>query len=616
MKIRLLLTLSFLCHLFIYAQTGPGGIGADDGSSNLVLWLRADREVEEAALDFAEDGDAVSIWRDQSGYNNDAIDGATPEYQTAEHNGMPAVNFNGIDSQFDLTAGLLPTGNVARTYISVAEGSPTTGQALLSYGGVGPGSKIGISHRSDLSAVAVAGHNWGTAGAFTTALRLQSVTFPTGSSTSDQFAITINGADVVESSIAGANKIVNTGSISAFLGSNFNQTIFFDGDMTEIIAFDKELNNAEIIIVYNYLAAKYGISLDADDLYNEDDGGAGNYDHDVAGIGRVDASNEHTDSKGTGIVRILNASDLDDDEFYIWGHDNGILEGTEYFDIPPSVEARLVRVWRGSEVNTSGSAVDVGSVDVRWDLNGLGPVVTSELRMLIDTDNDGVFTDEIAISGATSLGGGIYVFAGITGLEDNLRFTLASTNHITTPLPVELLYFTAVPDGRNVLLNWETHSELNNSHFEIERSLDTEIWENIDFVEGAGNSSEILHYSTIDDKPYLGVSYYRLKQVDFDGIYTYSPVRVVEFTGFEIADLYPNPSNGQFTIGINSSVNAVSDFIVYNVLGEVVYKQSLKLTIGLENYLIDLSELASGAYHIYIDTHKEMLNDHIQIQIK
>jgi hypothetical protein len=108
-------------------------------------------------------------------------------------------------------------------------------------------------------------------------------------------------------------------------------------------------------VVQNYLAAKYGVSLVANDLYRQDDVANGDYDYEVAGIGRVDASNQHLDAKGTGLVRINAADDLDDSEFLFWGHDNDELRATNT-DVPIGVLRRLERVWRVSELNQSGAA--------------------------------------------------------------------------------------------------------------------------------------------------------------------------------------------------------------------------------------------------------------------
>lgn len=93
----------------------------------------------------------------------------------------------------------------------------------------------------------------------------------------------------------------------------------------------------------------------------------------------------------------------------------------------------------------------------------------------------------------------------------------------STPLPVELLQFGASTESENVHLKWSTASELNNDYFEIEKSMEGIVFESIGKVKGAGTSQHIIQYSFIDALSFP-ISYYRLKQVDFDGTFTYSDV--------------------------------------------------------------------------------------------
>ncbi len=95
-------------------------------------------------------------------------------------------------------------------------------------------------------------------------------------------------------------------------------------------------------------------------------------------------------------------------------------------------------------------------------------------------------------------------------------------------IPVELTSFTATVQGNAVHLNWSTSTETNNKGFEIERLQDSKIeilkdWELIGFVEGNGSTTEPINYSFIDENVQPGVYQYRLKQIDFDGTFTYSP---------------------------------------------------------------------------------------------
>ena len=84
------------------------------------------------------------------------------------------------------------------------------------------------------------------------------------------------------------------------------------------------------------------------------------------------------------------------------------------------------------------------------------------------------------------------------------------------PLPIELISFEATPNGDDVDVSWATASEINNDYFEVLRSSNGNEFESIVTIDGAGNSNEILNYEFEDDNPYPGVSYYKLKQIDFE----------------------------------------------------------------------------------------------------
>lgn len=266
----------------------------------------------------------------------------------------------------------------------------------------------------------------------------------------------------------------------------------------ETILFNSKINNAERIIVDNYLAAKYNISLTFNDLYDEDDAGNGNYDYNVAGIGRVDASNTHTDSQ-SDVVRINNPSGLGNGEYYLFGHDNAAFKSSGETDYPSSegLVNRVARVWRGSEIGT------ITNFDISFDLSSVGGANSAtDLRILIDTDNDGLFNDETVvgggiISGAIDLGSDVYQFTGVTGLNDGIRFTIGSIS-AATPLPIELLSFNAILNEEKVELTWGTGSETNCDYFTIERSSNCKGFTGFLDTDGAGNSSQLQVYFEVD----------------------------------------------------------------------------------------------------------------------
>ena len=164
-------------------------------------------------------------------------------------------------------------------------------------------------------------------------------------------------------------------------------------------------------------------------------------------------------------------------------------------------------------------------------------------------------------------------------------------------LPIELYSFDVKYNNKKVYINWETASEINNDYFTIEKSKTANNWIIVTKVNGAGNSNAILSYNTIDPMPYSGISYYRLKQTDFNGKYEYSTIRVVNFeqNATEV-NIYPNPTNNQITIQANEQ--ELTNIKIYNTLGQDVTNRIKQLSKSDNNVVIDLSSLTSGLYTV------------------
>lgn len=168
-------------------------------------------------------------------------------------------------------------------------------------------------------------------------------------------------------------------------------------------------------------------------------------------------------------------------------------------------------------------------------------------------------------------------------------------------VPVELVSFSASSNTNNIILSWKTATELNNSGFEIQRSKDGITFAKIGFVEGKGTTTRTSSYSFADKSPYSGKSYYRLKQIDFDGTYEYS--KVVE-TGlglpstYKVSENYPNPFNPSTNVRIELPVQANVTLKLYNSIGQIVkIYDSQEYAAGSHILRIDASDLSSGVYY-------------------
>ncbi len=166
-------------------------------------------------------------------------------------------------------------------------------------------------------------------------------------------------------------------------------------------------------------------------------------------------------------------------------------------------------------------------------------------------------------------------------------------------VPVELLSFEGKEDGRTNILNWVTVSETNNSHFMLQRSADGTRFSDIAKIEGNGTSSNRHDYNFVDQEP-LTLSYYRLKQVDFDGTFEYSEVVSIQRRSdkFSIVSLFPNPTSDN--IQLNYHVNKASKVNIQltDVLGRVISSNTHSADKGINNYTIDMNAYAVGVYFV------------------
>jgi hypothetical protein len=164
-------------------------------------------------------------------------------------------------------------------------------------------------------------------------------------------------------------------------------------------------------------------------------------------------------------------------------------------------------------------------------------------------------------------------------------------------LPVELIYFNAVKENETVLLNWTTASEFNNDYFTIERSKNAIDFSPVGIVYGAGNSNRPLDYTFTDMEPFDGISYYRLKQTDFDTHSTYSRIVRIQFdrnNQFALS-IYPNPASELITLALQDN-SANSIISITEISGKKVYYEEIRSGNGNTLKTIDISQLAEGIY--------------------
>ena len=176
---------------------------------------------------------------------------------------------------------------------------------------------------------------------------------------------------------------------------------------------------------------------------------------------------------------------------------------------------------------------------------------------------------------------------GCSCTETELTSTLYICDQLLL-LPVTWLAFEAknINEQREVLCEWITASEQNNDFFTVERSLDGQVWIELGAVAGSGNTSEPTNYQFVDRSPAPGVSYYRVRQTDFDGQFDYSDVRAVERSASSPLEAFPNPGNGRYKL----SGYHDGDLAVYDLSGRRV-----PFTLSMSGEL-RLVNAAAGSY--------------------
>lgn len=237
-----------------------------------------------------------------------------------------------------------------------------------------------------------------------------------------------------------------------------------------------------------------------------------------------------------------------------------------------------------------------GNTDRRLDINVRSFANNTVARTFVLTQSttpnlrSGTINYSLDLTGLTP--SNYYVEFVFTSNNTTLNFSNFSTDATPSILPVTYASLSAKPLTNAVQIEWATTNEVNNSHFEVERTNDGENWTTIGTVEGNGNTFSVTNYEFVDNTPAQGANIYRLKQVDWNGDFVYSVAKTVVWGG-EIAknnvQVYPNPSANVIHItGVDNP-----KVTIYNMAGSVMIQSS-------NTNSLDLQELLKGVYFIHV----------------
>lgn len=412
--------LLLLLSLSASGQDGPGGVGS---TADLVFWLDAS-EISQT------NGTAISSWSDVYGNGvnfTQSISNSRPVFNSTGLNGSPSVNFVNGSNRF-LSSGAIPAmqSNDKSWFIV---GSSYNVHAGGFYGSIN-------SAASPSNVLFKTGVNTGSGGVLFSYHRLNSSLGSSGiAHTTAPLIINTNidqDTDVrhyyngsLSSSFSGTARTPGA-HINSQLGRYPNAPKYLNGQISEIFHYNISLNDAQRIIVNNYLSSKYSISIPgAEDFYSLEGSG---YNQGLVGIGRISA-NTHNDSKGNGIMQIFNATSLDVDGDVIMIAHNSEATTTNNTNVPASFGASngrvMDRIWR---IDYNGTP---GNFDLTVHMDGINFGASNNDYVLIyDTDDD--FTSGATTMVPTSIVGDKITFTGLnsTTIVDGGYFTIATINGI------------------------------------------------------------------------------------------------------------------------------------------------------------------------------------------
>ncbi|ANW95343.1 hypothetical protein AXE80_03135 [Wenyingzhuangia fucanilytica] len=377
---------------------GPGGVGSTEAiSDDYMLWMSAEKEVVETSGGLVITSKKTT-WGDLSG-NGNSYEGvgvsilfignvSPPKLINSVVNQLPTLEFSNSYQYLEDTSISGQLDDDSHTIIMVwksDETNPSNGKNVIA-------SENLFSLNTNNNQFRLSAKDGGSTTNYTFG-SVSDYTSPTISfisrTSDDKLKVYKNGVLVSTQNISNTNHFNWTTNSSITLGLDISgdKGDALESNMFEIIHtsvdFDNEIVNK--ILIENYLSAKYNIALGQNDVYKGDDNG---YDYQVAGIGQDTNANANSSAKGTGVVAISNPSDLDNDEYLIWGQNT--IEDYSFEAITEG--KRLSNIWSVSSRAPNGSSVvDVGTVTVSVDLSDLDEEAdngSQKFRMLVSSSED------------------------------------------------------------------------------------------------------------------------------------------------------------------------------------------------------------------------------------
>lgn len=421
-----------------------------------------------------------------------------------------------------------------------------------------------------------------------------------------------------------------------FVGANPTNAEYFDGKMAEVIFYNSILTDAEVQKIESYLAIKYGITLnpaglDATNGYVSSAGTsiyskgltATTYWNNIIGLARDNnsgllqkQSHQYDDSvrlysSTLAATNVSNTASLVNNTFMMMGSNKGKLceDAATAAEIPAPLTIRIDREWKiintGYNMPYTIEFKLAGCIDAAlWDVG---------TKFLL-VDDDGNFTNATkvltGVSGVTIAYNNITTVFTVTidpALSGGLFPTNGTPKYITPGyngfaiLPVQIFNFTATNTNNGCTLSWNTATNTALDHFEAEKSYDNSTWKKITTVYKNQNNTAVNYSFTDGEKNGAGNTYYRIKEVNNNGVILYSPTRAVNTTAS--VNIFPNPATEKINVswGKNSKPDEVKVFNYAGILIKIPY------TINNSSMEMNIANLSSGIYILALTTNNSTI---------
>lgn len=250
-----------------------------------------------------------------------------------------------------------------------------------------------------------------------------------------------------------------------------------------------------------------------------------------------------------------------------------------------------VRIWVDSDTAIGETAI----AEIRWD-DGFGGF------------NYSGFIDGVFDSGDVNPSANWYIDISIPVGVNDADSQLATKNesgsnygftgfvHPLSALPVNFQSISADTKAKHIRLSFTTATETNNAYFNIERSTDSRNWKKLGSIAGAGTTQQEQQYSFLDKTPLPGLNYYRVKQVDYDGSFSYSAIVSARWEGKAQVHLFPNPTNDLLQISGLPNADGPITIEIIDMSGRIMLRQTWNQSA------INVSALADGVYSLRISS--------------